>query len=102
MRVPLAAPSRRHRPSAQAARRGTTKLPLAVALAVAEALLGAVCGDDDTGAYCCDCVCCGASVHLTRDDQSWPECDSPCRRSCEEELGCHPMVESAVDCDPPE
>jgi hypothetical protein len=76
----------------------TFRLGLSTLFACAAAL--AACGDDEVGSYCCDCRCCDADVHLTRDDQSWPNCDEPCRRTCEQELGCQEMVETAVSCNP--
>lgn len=60
--------------------------------------IGVGCGAD-AGAYCCRCTCCHADVTLERDDQSWPNCDDPCRDYCEQQLGCTEMVELAQPCD---
>ena len=66
---------------------------------LAGALLAASGCGSDTGAYCCQCLCCQQTVTLRRSDQSWPECTDPCRTFCEAELACHQPVEQAEACD---
>jgi len=62
------------------------------------ALAGAACGSD-TGAFCCQCLCCAQTATLTRQDQSWPNCDDPCEYFCEQQLACHQIVDQANACD---
>lgn len=71
-------------------------------MAAALAASSAGCANDDGGSFCCRCTCCDAVATLERSDQTWPNCDDPCRKTCAEELGCNQMVELAESCDPAE